>query len=415
MEQAVVTRSARRRARAAIFALFFTNGALLGSLVLRFPEIKDAFGLSSSAYGATIALSSLGGILAGPFAARAVRRLTSRVVASVMTIGIGLAVLLIGLTSTLRIYTGDSPTVATILYIILASSFLLNGCSDSIVDVAQNMQGFRLQRLYGRPIISAFHGMWSVGAAVGGLFGVLTTTFHISLLIHSLIASCICIALGFAVMPFTIRGADPQDNNEDEAGDSSRVRTVSWHPVLVLTLLVILCISGMLIEDAGSSWATLFMRDYAHAGAGLAGSGYVVLLTTHACGRFIADSLVHRYGPRAVICGGGTLILIGMGSALAIGTFPALLVGFAAAGLGCAASVPLAYNAAHDIRGMNPATGLTIVSWLGRLAFLAAPPLVGLVVQHTSLLSAMIVIPLAGAGLVLTSTVLARRGVNVQE
>ena len=400
MEQAVVTAAERRKARAAISALFFTNGALLGSLVLRFPEIKDAFGLSSSVYGATIALSSLGGILAGPFAARAVRRLTSRVVASVMTIGIGLAVLLIGLTSTLRIYAGVSPTVATILYIILASSFLLNGCSDSIVDVAQNMQGFRLQRLYGRPIISAFHGMWSV---------------HISLLIHSLIASCICIALGFAVMPFTIRGADPQDNNEDEAGDSSRVRTLSWHPVLVLTLLVILCISGMLIEDAGSSWATLFMRDYAHAGAGLAGSGYVVLLTTHACGRFIADSLVHRYGPRAVICGGGALILIGMGSALAIGTFPALLVGFATAGLGCAASVPLAYNAAHDIRGMNPATGLTIVSWLGRLAFLAAPPLVGLVVQHTSLLSAMIVIPLAGAGLVLTSTVLARRGVNVQE
>ena len=107
--------------------------------------------------------------------------------------------------------------------------------------------------------------------------------------------------------------------------------------------------------------------------------------------------------------------MIGMGSALAIGTFPALLVGFAAAGLGCAASVPLAYNAAHDIRGMNPATGLTVVSWLGRLAFLAAPPLVGLVVQHTSLLSAMIVIPLAGAGLVLTSTVLACRGANVQE
>ena len=105
MEQAVVTAAERRKARAAIFALFFTNGALLGSLVLRFPEIKDAFALSSSAYGATIALSSLGGILAGPFAARAVRRLTSRVVASVMTIGIGLAVLFIGLTSTLRAHS----------------------------------------------------------------------------------------------------------------------------------------------------------------------------------------------------------------------------------------------------------------------------------------------------------------------
>lgn len=52
MEQAVVTAAERRKARAAISALFFTNGALLGSLVLRFPEIKDAFGLSSSVYGA---------------------------------------------------------------------------------------------------------------------------------------------------------------------------------------------------------------------------------------------------------------------------------------------------------------------------------------------------------------------------
>lgn len=411
----ILDRAERRRARAAIFALFFTNGVLMGSLVLRYPEIKDAFGLSSSVYGATIALSSLGGILAGPFAARAVHRFTSRMVASVMTIGIGVAVLMIGLTSTLRASFPASPVIAGVLYVVLAASFLLNGCSDSVVDVAQNMQGFRLQRQYGRPIINAFHGMWSIGAAVGGLFGVMTSALGISLLAHTLIASCGCISIGFTVMPFTIRGADPQGNDDDKESDSSRVRTVSWKAPLVLSLLVILCISGMLIEDAASSWATLFMRDYVHTGSTIAGSGYVVLLSTHAFGRFIADTLVHRFGARAVICGGGTLILVGMGAALLIGTIPALLIGFGAAGLGCAASVPLAYNAAHDIRGMDPATGLTIVSWLGRLAFLVAPPLVGLVVQYTSLCTAMIVIPIAGAGLMLTSTVLARKQVNVQE
>ena len=411
----ILDRAERRRARAAIFALFFTNGVLIGSLVLRYPEIKDAFDLSSSVYGATIALSSLGGILAGPFAARAVHRFTSRMVASVMTIGIGGAVFMIGLTSTLRASFPASPVIAGALYVVLAASFLLNGCSDSVVDVAQNMQGFRLQRQYGRPIINAFHGMWSIGAAVGGLFGVMTSALGISLLAHTLIASCGCISIGFAVIPFTIRGADPQRNDDDKESDSSRVRTVSWKAPVVLSLLVILCISGMLIEDAASSWATLFMRDYVHTGSAIAGSGYVVLLSTHAFGRFLADALVHRFGARAVICGGGALILVGMGAALLIGTIPVLLIGFGAAGLGCAASVPLAYNAAHDIRGMDPATGLTIVSWLGRLAFLVAPPLVGLVVQHTSLRAAMIVIPIAGAGLMLTSTVLARKQVNVQE
>ena len=273
----------------AICALFFTNGLLIGSLVLRFPEIKDVFGLSASVYGATIALSSLGGILAGPFAAKVVRRLTSRIAASLLTIGIGIAVLTIGLSATLRPLASPGSPLSVALYLLLACGFFLNGCSDSLVDVAQNMQGLRLQREYRRPIISSFHGMWSVGAAAGGGFGILTTALHMSLLAHTLIASLACIALGLLVLPFTLPGADPDNSEETDREDLSRVRTRPLAPAIVLGLLVVLCISGMLIEDAGSSWATLFMRDYANTGAALAGSGYVVLLSTHALGRFIAD------------------------------------------------------------------------------------------------------------------------------
>lgn len=399
----------------AICALFFTNGLLIGSLVLRFPEIKDVFGLSASVYGVTIALSSLGGICAGPFAAKVVRRLTSRIAASILTIGIGVAVLTIGLSATLRPLVSSGSLLSVVLYLLLAFGFFLNGCSDSLVDVAQNMQGLRLQREYRRPIISSFHGMWSVGAAAGGGFGILTTAFHVSLLAHTLIASLGCIALGLLVLPFTLPGVDPDNSEETDREDLSRVRTRPLAPAIVLGLLVVLCISGMLIEDAGSSWATLFMRDYAKTGAALAGSGYVVLVSTHALGRFIADPLVGRFGPRAVVAAGGALIFIGMGGGLLIGTTPALLFGFATAGIGASASVPLAYNAAHDIRGMDPAVGLTIVSWLGRLAFLVAPPLVGVLVQHTSLLAAMLVIPAAGVALMATSLVLAPRQLRVQK
>ena len=409
------THSRRRKARVAICALFFTNGLLIGSLVLRFPEIKDVFGLSASVYGTTIALSSLGGILAGPFAAKVVRRLTSRIAASLLTIGIGIAVLTIGLSATLRPLASSGSMLSVALYLLLACGFFLNGCSDSLVDVAQNVQGLRLQREYRRPIISSFHGMWSVGAAAGGGFGILTAAFHISLLAHTLIASLGCIALGLLVLPFTLPGADPDNSEETDREDLSRVRTRPFAPAIVLGLLVVLCISGMLIEDAGSSWATLFMRDYAKTGAALAGSGYVVLLSTHALGRFIADPLVGRFGPRAVVAGGGALILVGMGGGLLLGTTPALLFGFATAGIGASASVPLAYNAAHDIHGMDPAVGLTIVSWLGRLAFLVAPPLVGVLVQHTSLLSAMLVIPAAGIALMASSLVLAPRRLRVQK
>ena len=55
------------------------------------------------------------------------------------------------------------------------------------------------------------------------------------------------------------------------------------------------------------------------------------------------------------------------------------------------------------------------MSWLGRLAFLVAPPLVGVLVQHTSLLSAMLVIPAAGIALMASSLVLAPRRLRVQK
>ena len=66
-----------RRARWAVFALFFTNGALFANVVPRYPEIKDTFGLSDPIYGLTIALFPLGAMLFGPFAGWLIRHFTS--------------------------------------------------------------------------------------------------------------------------------------------------------------------------------------------------------------------------------------------------------------------------------------------------------------------------------------------------
>lgn len=54
-----------RQARAAVTALFFTNGALMAGMVPRYPAIKDVFELSGSTYGLTVALFPLGGMCGG--------------------------------------------------------------------------------------------------------------------------------------------------------------------------------------------------------------------------------------------------------------------------------------------------------------------------------------------------------------
>ena len=62
---------------------------------------------------------------------------------------------------------------------------------------------------------------------------------------------------------------------------------------------------------------------------------------------------------------------------------------------------------AYVATGLAPGVGLTIVTWLSRVAFLAAPPLVGILVEATTLRSAMVVIPVAGLLAILAALVIA--------
>ena len=62
-----------RRARLAVAALFFSNGALFATLLPRYPEIKSDLGMSNAGFGAAVAAFSAGALLAGMAAASSPR------------------------------------------------------------------------------------------------------------------------------------------------------------------------------------------------------------------------------------------------------------------------------------------------------------------------------------------------------
>jgi hypothetical protein len=53
-------------------------------------------------------------------------------------------------------------------------------------------------------------------------------------------------------------------------------------------------------------------------------------------------------------------------------------------------------HAADELPGFRPGAGLSIVSWLLRLGFLVAPPLVGAIADASSLRLGLVVVPAAG-------------------
>jgi MFS family permease len=170
-----------------------------------------------------------------------------------------------------------------------------------------------------------------------------------------------------------------------------------------LTALVVIAIAGATVEDAGSSWATLYLRDTLGAPGAVAVFGYIALVGFMFIGRTIGDRLVDRFGERTVVRAGGFVTAAGMGLALAFPSVPGTIAGFAAAGLGVATLIPAAMHGADQLPGMRPGTGLM------RVGFFGAPLLVGVVADATSLRVGLLSVPIAGVTVIALSGALSAR------
>ncbi|MBK0332829.1 MFS transporter [Brachybacterium sp. MASK1Z-5] len=418
-----------RRARWAVAALFLTNGALLANVLPRYPEIKQSLGLANSTYGLAIAAFPTGAILAGLAAAPAIRRLGSARAATIGTVLTALALLMVS----------AAPSAA-----MFALALGLAGACDAITDVAQNAHGLRVQRAYRRSILNSFHAVWSIGAVLGGSMAAAAIALRVPLGIHLTVSAVLFAVISLVALRFCLPGkdegaqdaqapdsapvsvpepepermetehAEPEhaapDTAPSGAGPSAAAR-ISTRTLLLLAALVVLAIGGTVVEDSGNSWAALFLGRDLGASAAVAAYGYIALVGAQFVGRLVGDRLVDRFGQRTVARAGGLLIAIGMGAALAVATVPAVILGFAAAGLGCATLVPAAMGHADELPGLRHGTGLTVVSWLMRLGFLASPPVVGLIADAASLRVGLLVVPVAGLAVIVAAGALRGRRV----
>ncbi len=379
-----------RRARFAVAALFLTNGALFANLLPRYPEIKADLGLSNVVYGATIAAFSAGALVTGPAAAALIRRYGSSRVAVLGSVLIGVFAFLAGI----------APSAWS-----FAGSLLVAGGADAVTDVAQNAHGLRVQRRYGRSIINSFHAVWSAGAILGGLMGAGAIALNISrgthLALSAVVFSLVCLVTYRYLMP----GPD-NDSGKPSHSTGRGARLAGWATYGVLAALVMIAMAGATVEDAGSSWATLFMRELGAPGA-IAVFGYIALVGFQFIGRLLGDRMVDRFGQRAVARAGGVIAAAGMGGALAFPTVGTVIVGFAAAGFGVATLVPAAMQGADELPGLRPGTGLTVVTWLMRVGFLLAPPMVGAIADATSVRVGLLSVPVAGVVVIALAAVLA--------
>lgn len=371
------TRQARH-ARTAVAALFLTNGAVFFNVVPRYPQIREDLHLSNAALGTAIAAMPIGALLAGLLAATLIRRFHS---ARLAAFGVVLTTI-----TTLAIPFAPNGFG-------LAAALFVFGALDSVIDVAQNTHGLRVQRLYGRSIVNSLHGVWSIGAVIGGLMGSAAAGLHLSLGLHLTISAVIFSAVALAAFRHLLPGPDDDTPDPEIKTDRKPIKAAA---VRLLAALGILAACGALVEDAGASWGAIFLTDELHTDAATAGLAVVAMQVAMTIGRLTGDRAVDRFGQRTVVRTGAALAATGMAAALAYPTVATALAGFALAGLGVATLVPAAMHTADQLPGLAPGTGLTVVSWLLRAGFLISPPLVGFLADQTSLRAGLLTVVAAG-------------------
>ncbi len=392
---------ATRRARIAVSALFLTNGALFANILPRYPEIKSALGLDNVGYGLAIAAFPAGAIAAGLLAAVLIRRFGSGRMAVFGTVFTALGLLAAAL----------APSG-----VLFAVALLVGGASDAITDVAQNAHGLRVQRRYGRSIINGFHAIWSIGAVLGGGMAAAAIALQLPLGVHLGISTAVFAVVALIALRFCLPGRDDDDAEADAEATaepaelkSALRRAVSPRLVMILIALTLIAMAGAVAEDAGNSWATLYLGESLGAAAAIAPLGFIALVGAQFIGRMLGDGMTDRFGQRAVARVGGLIAAVGMTLALIFPSVPGTIAGFAAVGFGIATLIPAAMHAADELPGLRPGVGLTIVSWLLRLGFLLSPPFVGFIAETASLRAGLIVAPAAALVAVLLAGVLEGR------
>jgi MFS family permease len=364
------------RSRIATSITFFINGFLVATWLPNIPAVKDRLDLDPATLGLALAATAAGALVFMPLAGWLVAHRGSAPV----TTGAALLVCLIL----------PLPFLAPNALLLAAALFAL-GSANGSMDVSMNAQGVRVEALRTTPIMSSFHGAWSVGALLGALLTSLVQAAGVEPLVQ-----VVTVAAGAALVMVVVAV-------EFERGDRATEPPVllAFPPRVVLGLGFV-CFCSMLTEGAIGDWSTIYLRDDLLAAAAIAPLGYAASALAMAIGRLGGDGVVQRFGAPRTIVVGGVLVVGGMTLALVPAGPAAAIAGFALVGFGVANVVPVMFSAAGRVADVPAGTALAAASTMGYSGFLIGPTVIGLVAQATSLPVALTIPLLCGIVLMLT-------------
>ncbi|MEU4330709.1 MFS transporter [Nonomuraea dietziae] len=342
-----------RGARVAVSFFFALLGIVSGVWAARIPTVKQALHLSDGQLSLGLLAVAVGLVIGMQFAGRITDRLGSARV--VVPAGVTCALAMIP--------PGFAPNLA-----VLIGTLFLWGLLNASLDVAMNTHAVEVERAYGRPLMSSFHGMFSAGGLLGAGAGALFAWLEVS---PGLTFAAVTVPL--AVLAVLARRALlPSAPSHHEDGPRRRVR---WHGKVLF--MGAMAFAGLVGEGAAGDWSAVYLHEDLGTGTGLAAIGFAVFSTTMTVGRFAGDRLAMRFGPVRLVRWSGLLAALGLGGALLAAHPVAAMAGFGLFGFGLSTLVPQVFSAAGNHDPARAGEAIAQVATLGYAGLMLGPVIIG--------------------------------------
>lgn len=341
---------------------FLVSGVAVAVWAPLVPFAKARAGLDEGGLGLLLLCLGMGSILAMPMAGALAARLGCRKV----LVG---AVALIGLMLPLLAWAST--------WWLLAGALFVFGAGAGALDCAMNLLAVAVERDSERPMMSGFHGLYSVG-------GLLGATAMSGLLSLGLVPLAACGVMLLLMVGCTVWAA-PHWRQERAAGAHGPAFQLPRGGVLFIGLL---CLACFLVEGAMLDWSAVFLADLRGMPAAQAGLGFALFSATMALGRLTGDAVIQRLGQRRAVLGGGLVAGAGLLLIVLVPHAGLALLGHALVGLGCANVVPVMFSLAGRHPDMPPSVSIPAITTLGYAGVLMGPALIGFVAHASSLQAA---------------------------
>lgn len=372
------------------FCAFLILGIIEASWAPMIPYIKARFSLDEATLGNLLLCVGTGAFLALPLAGTLCTKVGCR-----------------------RLVTGSTLLLATALFIVSASgnvylaaaALLCFGMATIGMDIGINVNAVMVETNLKKPLMSGFHGGYSLGSLTGSALTTLLLTVGLGVFPIASMLWVFAVVTVFTLCSGLYSGFGSTHKKEgtqgsvDAGGVGSRAAPAPGAdqsaparllpPALVL-VAGFLCFIMYCAEGAVMGWSGVFANqerglDLKHAG---------LMFTMFACAmvfmRFIGNRLVSKMGRRRTVVTGSVVVCLGFVMVAAVPHLAAAVAGFVIIGLGAANIIPQLISFAGGIRGYPVNRTITFVNAVGYGGVLAGPVIIGHIAAASSIATAFL-------------------------